>query len=101
MSKSAQEGLSMQDVNRTNETLRQFLRVEHNRLHCVEQWPDSPYKEAVLATVHSSLERLEAAAIEPFERPACTICSARRPQAPVIMFPTRPKGSSAGLRPAA
>lgn len=91
----------MHDANRTNETLGQFWRVEHNRLHCAERWPDSPYKHAVLATVHSALKRLEASAVEPFERPACTICSARRPHAPVIMFPSRPKGSTAGLRPAA
>jgi len=32
-----------------DEGLRQWVRTEHHRLHCVEGWPDSPYKEAVLA----------------------------------------------------
>jgi hypothetical protein len=25
-----------------------IMKVEHHRLHCAEQWADSPYKEAVL-----------------------------------------------------
>jgi hypothetical protein len=91
----------MQDVNQMKETLRKFWRVEHNRLHQAQRWPDSPYKDAVLAAVHSALERLEASALEPFERPACMTCSAGRTLAPVLMFPSRPKESPAGLRPAA
>jgi hypothetical protein len=55
----------MQNANRTNETLGQFWRVERDRLHCAERWPYSPYKRAVLATVHSALKRLEATAAEP------------------------------------
>ena len=50
-----------------DETLRQWVKTEHYRLHCAEGWPDSPHKEAVLAAARSVLERLEAATIEPFE----------------------------------
>jgi len=91
----------MQDVNRTNETFRRFWRVEHDRLHSAERWPDSPYKDAVLAAVHSALERLEAAAVESFEPLACTICAPDRRPARVLMFPSRRKESPADLRPAA
>ena len=83
----------MQSMNRANETVEQFWRQEHYRLHCAENWPDSPYKAAVLAAVHSTLERLEATSTEPFDRPSCMVCASRRPSAPVIEFPSRPKGS--------
>jgi len=91
----------MQDINRTNETLGQFCRVEHDRLHRAEQWPDGPYKQAVLAAARAALERLESTAVEPFRRPTCMVCDARKPSARVLMFPSRTKGSAADLRPAA
>jgi hypothetical protein len=81
-------------LDRVNEALQQFIRVEHHRLHCAEQWADGPYKEAVLASVHSKLERLEASAIAPFQPPVCTVCAARKSRrARVLAFPSRPKGS--------
>lgn len=91
----------MQPMNPVNKSVRQFMKMEHYRLHRAEEWPDSPYKEAVLAAVHSALERLEATAIEPFEPAACMVCASRRNRAPVVMFPSRPKGSPALMRPAA
>ncbi len=36
----------------------QWILMEHYRLHTVETWPDSPYKRATLAAIHSSLESL-------------------------------------------
>jgi hypothetical protein len=38
--------------------LRQWAAVEHNRLHCAEEWPDGPYKQAVIAAIHATLESL-------------------------------------------
>jgi len=96
----ARELTNMQPMNRANET-GQFWRQEHYRLHCAENWPDSPYKAAVLAAVHSALERLEATATEPFDPPACMVCATRRPPASVIIFPSRPKGSPDVWKPAA
>jgi len=91
----------MQSMNSVNESVRQFIKMEHYRLHRAEEWPDSPYKEAVLAAVHSALDRLEATANEPLEPPACMVCASRRKRAPVVMFPSRPKGSPAVMQPAA
>jgi len=92
----------MHSINPVNESLRQFIRLQHYRLHCAEEWPDSPHKETVLAAVHSALARLEAAAIKPFEAPACMVCATRaKTLAPVLMFPSRPNSSPAVLRPAA
>lgn len=73
--------------------------MEHYRFHCVEQWPDSPHRDAVLAAIHSTLQRLEAAA--PDEPVACMVCARWKTPAPVIMFPSRPKISSAVLTSAA
>ena len=36
----------------------QWHKTEHDRLHIVEQWPDSPHKLAVLTAVRSSLASL-------------------------------------------
>jgi hypothetical protein len=33
--------------------------MEKYRLECAQRWPDSPYKEAVLKAIHSTLEHLE------------------------------------------
>jgi hypothetical protein len=91
----------MQPVPCANENLRQSIKTEHYRLHVAEEWPDSPYKEAVLAAVRSTLERLEATAVEPFEPPPCMVCASRLTQAKALMFPSRPKGPTAASRPAA
>lgn len=81
--------------------LRQWVKTEHYRLHSAEDWPDSPYKEAVLAAARSALQRLESAAIGPFDS-GCVVCATRRAQAGrVLMFPSRPNGSSVILKPAA
>lgn len=93
-------GTDMQPIHGANGSLRQSIKTEHYRLHVAEEWPDSPYKEAVLAAARSALERLEAAAVEPLE-PACMVCGARRTGAKVLVFPSRPKDPSAALRPAA
>ena len=90
----------MQPTNRANEALRQFWKQEHYRLHCAENWPDSPYKVAVLTAVYSALERLEAA-IESIDPPVCMVCATRRLRAPVITFPSRPEGSPDVRKPAA
>jgi hypothetical protein len=94
------ESMDIRQMNRANETLEQSIKLEHYRLHCVERWADSPYKEAVLAAAHSVLESLEAS-LEPHEPPACMVCATRRTLAPVLMFRSKPKGSPAGLQPAA
>jgi len=84
------------------ESLRQWVKTEHYRLHCAEEWPDSPYKEAVLAAARSALERLEVAVTDSFDLPACSVCAARRtPAAKVLMFPSQPKKSHVVLKPAA
>ena len=38
--------------------VNQWIAMEHYRLHTVEGWPDSPYKEATLAAIYSSLAGL-------------------------------------------
>jgi hypothetical protein len=76
----------MQAFNGANQMLSQWIKTEHHRLHCVERWPDSPYKEVVLAAIHSVLERLKAALPAPMEPPQCMVCASRRAES-VLEFP--------------
>jgi hypothetical protein len=87
----------MEKLNRTNKMLGEWINMEHYRLHCVKEWADSPYKEAVLAAIHSSLERFIAAAT--FE-PKCMVCPARA-ESVVLEFPSRSQRSPAIARLAA
>jgi hypothetical protein len=36
----------------------EWFATEHYRLHSVEEWPDSPHKEAALYAIRSSLDSL-------------------------------------------
>ena len=36
----------------------EWIAMEHHRLHLVEEWPESPYKQAALAAIRSTLEGL-------------------------------------------
>ena len=80
-------------MDRVNEALKQFMKVEHHRLHCAEQWSDGPYKEAVIASACAKLERLEASAPAAFQPPVCMVCAARTGRrARVLQFPSRAEG---------
>lgn len=51
-SQSAPCQTGMQEFN------TEWLAGEHQRLHNVEQWPDSPRKQAVLGAIQSTLDSL-------------------------------------------
>ena len=88
----------MENLNPTNKRRGEWINMEHYRLHCVQEWADSPYKEAVLAAIHSSLERFIAAAAY---EPECMVCAARRVASVVLEFPSRSRRSPAIARLAA
>ena len=71
-----------------NDKLGQWMKVEHYRLHCVERWADSPHKQAVLAGIHSALDRLQAASPSPAGSLSCMVCASRRREAVVLQFPS-------------
>lgn len=78
----------MQWLRRDDKHLEQWIKVEHYRLHCAEQWPESDYKEAVLAAIRSTLKTLEATSLAPVEQPRCMVCALL--QAPVVVeLPSR------------
>jgi hypothetical protein len=54
--------------------LRQWAAVEHNRLHCAEEWPDGPYKQAVIAAIHATLESLFENSGTSCAHPTLTLC---------------------------
>jgi hypothetical protein len=76
----------MQTLNGSKDMLRQWARMEHYRLHCAESRTDGAEKRALLASIHSALERLEAES----GPVGCVVCASRKPApARVLMFPSR------------
>jgi len=69
----------------------QWIASEHHRLHTVEGWPDSPYKEATLRAIHSAL-----ASLSPDPSLAlCEVCLSRRRSSAVVQFPSSQQGERA------
>ena len=67
---------------------RQWIAMEHYRLHSVEEWPDSPRKQATLTAIRSTLDSVgQADAIGAQE---CSICLSRQRGPEVLQFPQRP-----------
>jgi len=85
-------------LNHTNDTIRQWIKLEHSRLHRVEEWPQSAHKDAVLASIHATLTRLERANAE---FTPCTVCASRRAKSNVVEFPSRSRALTLVTTPAA
>ena len=64
-----------------------WLATEHHRLHHVEQWPDSPRKQAVLAAIQSTLDSLARYARTAHENFICVLCETRKTKAKVLEMP--------------
>ena len=56
---------------------RRWIAMEHYRLHCAEQWPDSPYKRAVIGAIQSTLRSLRTTPPAPLPQPECAFCASR------------------------
>jgi len=91
----------MRRFARTDEQLEQWIKTEHYRLHCAERWPDSDYKEAVLAAIRSTLNTLAATSLAPLEQPGCMVCASLRAPALVLELPSRSQSPAAIMRLAA
>ena len=91
----------MRRFRRTDEQLEQWIKMEHYRMHCAGLWPDSDFKEAVLAAIHSTLNTLEAAYLAPLEQPRRMVCASLRAPALVLEFPSRSQSPAAITRLAA
>jgi hypothetical protein len=93
--------MHMQRLKREDKHLEQWIKVEHYRLHCAEQWPESDYKEAVLAAIRSTLKTLEAASLARVEQPLCMVCASLQAPAVVLELPSRSQSPTAITRLAA
>ena len=60
-----------------NESIGQWISMEHYRLHCVEEWPDSSLEHATLTSIRSALQRLETACTAVVEPAQCIVCASR------------------------
>jgi hypothetical protein len=57
---------------------REWIAMEHHRIHVMEMWPDGPAKIAGLAAAHASLERLVREAPPEAADFACIVCAGRQ-----------------------
>jgi hypothetical protein len=73
----------------------QWIASEHHRLHTVEAWPESPYKDATLRAIHSTLASLAQDASLATGFPACEVCLSRRRNSAVVPFPVSQQGERA------
>jgi len=65
----------------------QWIAAEHHRLHTVEGWPNSPYKDATLRAIHSTLASLAQDPSLAANLPPCQVCFSRRRVSAVVSFP--------------
>ena len=65
----------------------QWIAAEHYRLHTVEEWPDSPHKDATLRAIYSSIASLGQDPSINAEFPGCEVCLSRRRVPSVVRFP--------------
>jgi hypothetical protein len=91
----------VQPLSREDKHIEQWIKIEHYRLHCAEEWPDSGYKEAVLASIHSTLRTLEATSLAAVEQPRCMLCASRKGAAGVVELPSKAQSPIANTRLAA
>ena len=84
-----------------NESIGQWIRMEHYRLHCVEEWPDSSYKDTTLTSIRSALQGLETASTAAVETAQCMVCASRKTKSVVRQMPSRSTESPAITRLAA
>jgi hypothetical protein len=57
---------------------KQWISMEHYRLHAIETWPAGPYRNAALAAVQSKLLSLLAELPGSVGAPECSVCAGRR-----------------------
>ena len=81
--------MEVQPLRREDKPLEQWIKIEHYRLHCAQDWPDSGYKEAVLAAINSTLKTLEATSLAAVEQPRCMLCASRQSAAEVLELPSK------------
>jgi hypothetical protein len=68
---------------------RQWLAMEHYRMHVIQQWPDGPRKEAALAAARSAIASLQRA-VSLTDAEICPVCAGGSHGPMVVEFPARP-----------
>ena len=65
--------------------LKQWIAMEHYRLHTVEEWPDGEHRRAMIAAIRSTLDSLSMRGAP--ELHECWICQSRRIDSKTIEMP--------------
>lgn len=68
---------------------RDWLASEHQRLHNVERWPDSPRKQAILGAIQSTLKSLSRHPATESGTFGCFTCQSKIAKLVVLEAPAR------------
>ena len=71
----------------------QWFRTEHHRLHVIEEWPDSPQKQAALAPIRSKLASLARYLPSGSHVLDCEVCLNREKHSWIVAFPVAPSAA--------
>ena len=63
--------------------LKQWMAMEHYRLHAVQEWPDSEHKRITLTAIRCTMERLSAQSDSAMAF-TCSVCMSRNMAVRVI-----------------
>jgi hypothetical protein len=64
-----------------------WLASEHYRLHLIEQWPESPRKQAVIEAIQSTLDSLSRLARRADENFVCVVCETKKMKSKLLEMP--------------
>jgi hypothetical protein len=68
---------------------KDWLAMEHYRLHVIEHWPEGPVKAARLAAVRATIESLARTAPSNEPEFECATCVTARHKPKLLRFPDR------------
>jgi len=71
--------ISRRPLRPEDKHIEQWIEMEHYRLQCAEAWPESDYKQAVLAAIESKLKTLETTSLAAVEQPHWMVCASTQP----------------------
>jgi len=71
----------------------QWFKTEHHRLHVVEEWPDSPQKQAALAAIRSKLASLARNLPSGSHVLDCEVCLNREEHSGIVAIPIAPSAA--------
>lgn len=68
----------------------EWFKTEHHRMHVIEEWPESPHKQAALAAIRSKLASLARQLPPGTHVLGCEVCLSGEGRSRFLTFPVAP-----------